>query len=256
MALTPAPPLSTKPAPKTRNSNKRSEPYASPLTTLNNNTRSEPSNNHQGKFRLRLHGTRLPQNYTVVLRLTDLNYGNHRPANPAVKRKRRRRRPDITHGSTSRQETPPSSSSSSSDRNEEPPANLAAPPATSPNANANANTSALQKELAEQEDERVRLTNAYPGAANTIGSVHQRSWHLSLDKASSGFVRVVDGKGGRGTWVRSGVEKGKDKGFEAFYVRGREVERSVLTGRRASEVCTDEGVVGFVVRKGWRAVLE
>lgn len=103
----------------------------------------------------------------------------------------------------------------------------------------------------------MRLTNAYPGAANTIGSVHQRSWHLSLDKPSSGFVRVVDDRG-RKRWVRSSVEagKGRERGFEPFYVRGREVERSVVTGRGAEEVCADEGVVGFAVRKGWRAVLE
>jgi len=34
------------------------------------------------------------------------------------------------------------------------------------------------------------------------------------------------------------------------------VERSVVTGRGAGEVCADEGVVGFVWRRGWRAVLE
>lgn len=112
--------------------------------------------------------------------------------------------------------------------------------------------SAREKELAEEEDAQVRRTNAYPGAANTIGSVHQRSWHLSLDKASSGFVR-----GGEGRWVRADERgKGRERGFEAFYVRGREVERSVVTGRGAGEVCADEGVVGFVWRKGWRAVLE
>ena len=45
-------------------------------------------------------------------------------------------------------------------------------------------------------------------------------------------------------------------GFEAFFVRGRDVERSVVTGRTADEVMVDEGVEGFVGRKGWRAVLE
>ncbi len=104
----------------------------------------------------------------------------------------------------------------------------------------------MEKDLAEQEDEYVRLTNAYPGAENTIGSIHQRSWHLSLDKPSSGFVRRVDGRGVK-SWVG---------GFEAFYVRGRDWERSVVTGRSADEVLADEGVEGFVMRKGWRAVME
>ncbi len=45
-------------------------------------------------------------------------------------------------------------------------------------------------------------------------------------------------------------------GFDPFYVLGREVERSVVTGRTADEVMTDEGVEGFVGRKGWRAVIE
>lgn len=45
-------------------------------------------------------------------------------------------------------------------------------------------------------------------------------------------------------------------GFETFFVRGRDVERSVVTGRTADEVMADEGVEGFVGRKGWRAVLE
>lgn len=116
--------------------------------------------------------------------------------------------------------------------------------------------SALEKELAEQEDEQVRLTNAYPGASNTIGSVHQRSWHLSLDKVSSGFVREEKKRWVRAVEGGSRSRSGRIGGFEAFYVRGREVERSVVTGRVAEEVCADEGVVGFVGRAGWRAVLE
>ena len=45
-------------------------------------------------------------------------------------------------------------------------------------------------------------------------------------------------------------------GFETFFVRGRDVERSVVTGRSADEVLADEGVQGYVARKGWTAVLE
>lgn len=39
-------------------------------------------------------------------------------------------------------------------------------------------------------------------------------------------------------------------------VEGREVERSVVTGRLAAQVCIDEGVVGFVGRAGWRALVD
>lgn len=45
-------------------------------------------------------------------------------------------------------------------------------------------------------------------------------------------------------------------GFEPFFVLGREVERSIVTGRTAGEVMADEGVEGFVERKGWRGVVE
>jgi len=43
-------------------------------------------------------------------------------------------------------------------------------------------------------------------------------------------------------------------GFEPFYVRGPEFERSVITGRTGEEVLADEGVEGFLARKGWRAI--
>jgi uncharacterized membrane protein len=39
-------------------------------------------------------------------------------------------------------------------------------------------------------------------------------------------------------------------------VLGREVERSVVTGRLAGEILADEGVDGFVPRRGWRGVVE
>lgn len=41
-----------------------------------------------------------------------------------------------------------------------------------------------------------------------------------------------------------------------FLVLGRDVERSIVTGRTAEEVMRDEGVEGFVGRKGWKGVVE
>lgn len=121
-----------------------------------------------------------------------------------------------------------------------------------------ASISALEREIAEQEDEQVRLTNAYPGATNSIGSIHQRRWYLSMDRYASGFCpsRTENrSKGGRRTWTRRQETEGL-LGFEPFYVMGRELERSVVTGRTADEVMEDEGVKGFVGRKGWRPVTE
>ncbi len=118
--------------------------------------------------------------------------------------------------------------------------------------------SALEREIAEQEDEEVRLTNTYPGATNSIGSIHQRRWYLSMDRYASGFCPLqIDNrsKGGRKMWTRR--REGETLlGFEPFFVMGRQTERSVVTGRTAEEVMADEGVRDFVERKGWKPVTE
>ena len=118
--------------------------------------------------------------------------------------------------------------------------------------------SAIEREIDEQEDEEVRLTNSYPGATNNIGSIHQRRWYLSMDRYASGFcpLRIENrSQGGRRMWTRR--KDGESVlGFEPFYVMGRDLERSVVTGRTADEVMADEGVQGFVGRKGWRPVTE
>lgn len=80
---------------------------------------------------------------------------------------------------------------------------------------------------------------------------------MSLDRRASGFEPVVNADGS-GMWRRVGAGrrasgKGDDGGF---VVLGRDVERSVLTGRTADEVMEDAGAEGFVGRKGWRAVVE
>lgn len=114
--------------------------------------------------------------------------------------------------------------------------------------------SVIERELAEQEDEKIRLTNAYPGATNSINSIYQRTWYLSMDRQASGFVPQKH-KMGTKEWVQQ--QDGESSlGFEPFFVRGKEIERSVVTGRLAEEVMSDEGVKGYVGRRGWRPVLE
>ena len=118
--------------------------------------------------------------------------------------------------------------------------------------------SALEREIAELEDEEVRLSNAYLGATNNIGSIHQRRWYLSMDRYASGFCPLPVGNrslGGKRVWTRR-REGERLLGFEPFFVMGREVERSVVTGRTADEVMADEEVHGFKGRKGWRPVTE
>lgn len=199
----------------------------------------------QRKIRLRLHGTRLPPNYTITLRLHDINDRHEQPKKPTCKR---RRKDPLT--SRSRKETP-----SSSDLEDESLSlvNNTATPDAAPRLVSDA---LFERELQEIEDEQVRLTNAYPGASNTVNSIHQRQWYITLDRSSCGFVPKRDKASGSKAWVRKKGDSGELLGFETFFVRGRDVERSVVTGRTADEVMADEGVKGFVGRKGWRAVLE
>lgn len=138
------------------------------------------------------------------------------------------------------------------------------------------NLSAMQREIREVEDEHVRLTNAYPGAENTIGSVHQRRWYLSLDRQACGFIKR--GTEGRSEWeldqgrdsndddreradpsiitdAEDSADVGSDRLSFPFYVSGADHERSVVTGRRGADILRDEDVHNFVPRKGWTPVL-
>ena len=173
------------------------------------------------------------------MRLLKSENRHEQPAKPS----RKRRRKASTDGPLA-PETPPTSDHDNDDE--------------IPSIEMDTNASALEREIAEQEDEDVRLRNAYPGATNNIGSIHQRKWYLSMDRYASGFspLPVESGsKGGRRTWTRR-RDGERLLGFDPFIVKGRELESSVVTGRTADDVMADEGVQGFVGRKGWRPVTE
>ncbi|MCJ1467170.1 hypothetical protein MMC07_005793 [Pseudocyphellaria aurata] len=191
---------------------------------------------HDRKIRLRLHGTRLPANYTISIRLPSSNNRTAQPKKPTRKRRR-----VATGRSAAAARTINSSASSEGESEKVPNASV----------ELDAHTSAIEQELAEQEDEQIRLTNAYPGATNSIHSIHQRTWYLSLDRLSSGFALRKHADGTR-AWVRA--QDGE--GFEPFFVKGTDTERSVVTGRLSHELMANEGVVGYVGRKGWRPILE
>ncbi|EFQ99805.1 hypothetical protein MGYG_02817 [Nannizzia gypsea CBS 118893] len=184
---------------------------------------------HQRKIRLRLHGTRLPPNYTVTLRLAR---GNNASRQPTKRRRTRDRRKEISRR--------PELTSSDSEELEERP-------------------SSDQPSHSDQEDEIIRQTNAYRGATNSLASIYQRTWYMTLDRVNSGFDRCVDSTRAV-RWARkeeaSPGNGASPSGFEPFFVRGPDFERSVLTGRLGSDVLSDEAVVGFRGRRGWRAVLE
>jgi hypothetical protein len=166
-------------------------------------------------IRLRLHGTRLPKGYTITVRLPSSNdvVKHSKPM-----RRKRKQSKQVRDADTDTE-----------DQNTDEIAN---------------DEVALASD--DEEVATIRANNAYTGAENTIGSIHQRHWLVSLDRANSGFTKLGD------KWQR----KNSDCGFDAFYVRGADFETSVVTGRTSAEVMSDEGVEGFVARKRWRPILE
>ena len=185
----------------------------------------------QKRIRVRLHGTRLPPQYTISLRLLASNDRTEQPVKP----KRRRKKHD--HHLKTRHALHSSSS-------EDDPSNSLAEPK-------DPTDSTGQKIGDDQtpEAEMIRLANAYPGTTNTVSSIHQRRWFLTLDRHNSGYVRNSDERGRK--WIR---KDGHEPSY--FHVLGRDVERSVVTGRSAAEVLADEGVVGFVPRAFWKGITE
>ncbi|XXH05969.1 hypothetical protein Hte_012412 [Hypoxylon texense] len=232
------------------------------------------------KIRIRLHGTRLPHNYALSLRLTKNEDVAGRAKSARTPTRRRRRGGPAQGGGAARggrgrgrakAAEPETTSDSDADSSPDPDpdddgrseiVNALAQEA----GKGEEDVSAMEKEIRELEDEQVRRTNAYPGATNSIASVHQRRWYLSLDRAACGFVKhrrdgkVVWEPDGAGDGSKAGAHgAGEDAGGRLtfpFYVRGVEVERSAVTGRLGADVLRGEGVVGYVGRKGWRPVLK
>ncbi|KAE8160297.1 DNA polymerase ligase-domain-containing protein [Aspergillus tamarii] len=221
------------------------------ISTVDSTTESEKLRQafQNRKIRLRLHGTKLPQDYTIILRL-DKNIDFRR--NPTTPRKRRRQTiPNFKRGPStpSSDSSPPLSKSDST--------GTPAPGVSDQTLSASETPGGEHSDEEDDVDEQIRINNAYPGAFNSIGSVHQRRWFLTLDRMNSGFVAEAGSGPGAKRWVRKwDPGMGRLLGFEPFYVRGPEVERSVVTGRLGRDVLEDEGVEGFVPRRGWRAVLE
>ncbi|KFA65754.1 hypothetical protein S40285_04899 [Stachybotrys chlorohalonatus IBT 40285] len=223
------------------------------------------------KIRLQLHGAKLPDPYIINLRLTKSDDAAGRANNTRPLRSRRRRRRRLGRTSAPR----PEASSGEGEGDDEDDAHLVPSQAQ---ANTHAEPlSAMEREIRELEDEQVRLSNAYAGADNTIGSVYQRRWFLSLDRRACGFVERR--ANGRVVW-RHNVEAAtagptapsarrstgpEDPGTQdakhdrlsyPFHIHGVNHERSVVTGRTGADILRDEGVPNFIPRKGWLPVLK
>lgn len=209
------------------------------------------------KIRIRLNGTRLPKNYVLNLRLTkDEDVAGRAKSGRTPKTRRRRggskalsRKPEPTT-SSSESEIVGKTGEVNDDDDET---------VNAPVGQYQEGVSAMEREIRELEDEQVRKTNAYTGATNSIGSMHQRKWFLSMDREACGFLRQR--KGNKVFWERDkeeypiGDNDQEGRLTFPFYVRGIEVETSIITGRHGADVLRDEGVGDFVRRKGWQAVL-
>ncbi|KAK7413240.1 hypothetical protein QQX98_007899 [Neonectria punicea] len=210
------------------------------------------------KIRLRLHGARLPDPYVLNLRLTKSEDAVGRGRSTQTPRTRRRRR---TQGGVPE---PQPETSDDEDGGNEVTNDAEDVLSSTQRAGPAEQLSAMERETREIEDEHVRRTNAYPGAENTIGSVHQRRWYLSLDRRACGFTKR--GTKGHSQWeldqgqgIIHDDEETAGVGSDClpfpFYVRGTDHERSVVTGRRGVDILRDEDVRNFVPRKGWIPVL-
>ena len=240
------------------------------------------------KIRLRLHGTRLPPNYTIGVRLTLDNDRATQPKAPSFRRKRKQAQQKESNKTLRRTSTSSSPSPTTSPMRNERPRRLrqtvsslkrteSPPPPRSghlatvsaeefetrreePTASDESSPIAPPEPSTPENPETIRLTNAYPGATNSINSIHQRKWYLSLDRTLSGFVPIPTPKDvnhhAKTYWVRGERKDGSKTGFEKFHVLGRDVERSVVTGRLGSDILRDEGVEGYVPRGGWKGVIE
>lgn len=180
-------------------------------------------------IRLRLRGHRLPDQYTITLRLQSVDSS---PYNRSKAPPRKRRKNTASNTFTSSPSTTDSEDAISITGDQE-------------------DTSAVADASDDEaETSNISTTNAYPGATNSIGSVHQRNWFVLLDKTNSGLMKTKSGPD-EGKWIAA-----NGKSFKPFFVQGAEVERSVVTGRTSEEVMRDEGVEGFIARKRWRPVMD
>lgn len=181
------------------------------------------------KIRIRLHGARLPDGYTLDMFVAPGS--RHLHERRATVRRNKKRIVKVME-------------TSSEGENE---SDAAIPVADAVDAEW-----VLEWEREEVEKSEMRRVNAYPGAENTVGSLYQRKWFMCLDREGSGFSKAERD----GIWKRREGRGGALEGFEPFYVKGVEEERSVVTGMKAEHVMREEGVIGFVRRKGWRAILD
>ncbi|KAL6904727.1 DNA polymerase ligase domain-containing protein [Trichoderma evansii] len=262
-------PRRSKHAPPEDPSSPPGSPHSSSSSSSSKHTPTAQSLLHAAfqnrKIRLRLHGTKLPDPYVINIRLTKTEDAAGRSRSSRTPQTRRRGR------TTQVRPLEPESTSSDSDEYHDDGDSSRQEPGNDHQAETNNDAPSLDEaHRKREEDAQVRLTNAYIGASNTIGSVYQRRWYLSLDRRACGFTEKK--RHGRSVWElhplgsptptapkdpsESAVEPTSCRLSFPFYVRGPQFEQSVVTGRLGEQVLRDEGVTTFVPRKGWIPVMK
>ncbi|KAK8184239.1 DNA polymerase ligase-domain-containing protein [Phyllosticta citribraziliensis] len=193
------------------------------------------------RITLRLHGTRLPPNYTINMWLPSANRAPRAKSSSETRPIRRRRSKYISRHHSSTHASAPAPLPPSTDSDPDP--SDSDSQADQENAKENKSADDVDDEAA-----AIRATNAYTGATNSIGSVHSRQWFVSMNKQLCGTASHLASRDRR--------DDGRENATATFLVCGPAVERSVVTGRLAADVVADEGVVGFVPRSGWRAIVD
>ncbi|TKA47721.1 hypothetical protein B0A54_02095 [Friedmanniomyces endolithicus] len=143
---------------------------------------------------LRLNGRRLPLGYTIAMRLPSQD-ATRRPRTTRIKRQRMEPVETVKRAKnrTAAADTESDSETSS---------------ATTTQTQAALADAALASEPEdERQDVEIRTSNAYPGAANTIGSIHQRHWLVTIDRKLSGFLKFNYAHGAARTGPMSFIEK-------------------------------------------------
>ncbi|UKZ90821.1 uncharacterized protein TrAFT101_005820 [Trichoderma asperellum] len=259
-------PRRSKHAPPEDPSSPPGSPHSSSSSSSNKHAPTAQSLLHAAfqnrKIRLRLHGTKLPDPYVINIRLTKTEDAAGRSRSSRTPRSRRRGRTTQV-----RPVEPESTPSDSDDYDDDSDIHREEPTNDEPQGKTNNDSPSLNetRRKQEEEDAQVRLTNAYLGASNTIGSVYQRRWYLSLDRRACGFTEKK--RHGGSMWELlpdtapkhpsdSEAELESRRLSFPFYVRGPQFEQSVVTGRLGEEVLRDEGVTAFVPRKGWTPVMK
>lgn len=205
------------------------------------------------KIKVQLRGSRLPLGYTVDLRLTKAEDSAGRARNRGYwhePHKRRKRPPRETHNAAPVISGSNEGDSRGGDNFSRSFSVVDGPMRLTATRGADNGGGFTGGRGGEEDGARVRETNTYAGASDSVGGVCQRRWYLSEDRRASGLVRGWESGVQRWHIVAQSemLDSRLDSASQAlhrlnypFFVRGPEIEFSVVTGRTTGQPGYSEG---------------